>query len=58
MSSNPDEFSLKFQEILHENEPQIFLFSPTERIVYSSKLKFNPTAKRPGYTENNMQKID
>ncbi len=49
---------LKFQEILHENEPQIFLFSPTERIVYSSKLKFNPTAKRPGYTENNMQKID
>ena len=46
----------KFQAILYEEQPQIFLFSPTARIAYQKNLKVNPTVKRPGYNENEIQK--
>lgn len=42
----------KFQRIVYEEQVQIFLFSPLEKIVYSGALELNPSNKRPGYIEN------
>lgn len=59
-TSNDDgartEAYLKFQEILYDNQPQIFFFTPTERIVYNKNLKITTGAKKPGYCENEIQK--
>ena len=42
----------RFQEILHEEVPMIFLWAPTERIAISKKFdNAYPSAVRPGYWE-------
>ena len=43
---------LRFQEILHDQQPQIFLFSPKERLVASSRIQVETGDRRPGYLEN------
>ena len=43
---------LRFQEILYEAQPQIFLFSPKERIIASKRILLEPSIRRPGYLEN------
>jgi len=40
-----------FQQHLYDEQVQIYLFSPLEKIVYRSDLELNPTTRRPGYTE-------
>ncbi len=44
---------LEIQEIIHESQPFIFLFSPQERILMSNNIK-DPlvSTKHPGYFEN------
>ena len=46
---------LKFQEILYEEQPQIFLFSPKQRIIATSRIKMDVSSRRPGYSENMIQ---
>ncbi len=41
-----------FQEHLYEEQVQIYLFSPLEKIAYNSNLELTPTIRRPGYTES------
>ena len=43
---------LRFQEVLYEAQPQIFLFSPKERLITSSRIQLEPSNRRPGYLEN------
>ena len=43
---------LKVQEIMHEDQPVIFLYSPMQKILISKRLNGNTTAKRPGYLAN------
>ncbi len=46
---------LKFQEILHREKVQWFLFSPHTRLVASSKIIVEPSIRRPGYFENTIR---
>lgn len=43
---------LKFQDILYEAQPQIFLFSPKQRIIASTRISIETSSRRPGYAEN------
>lgn len=42
----------RVQEILYEEQPVIFLYAPSERIVGSSKWNMQSTIRRPGYLAN------
>lgn len=42
---------LSFQEIIHEDVPEVFLFSSVQRYIVAKKLKYVLTAERPGYYE-------
>ncbi len=42
----------KFQEILYEQQPVIFLYVPLERIIASKRIELQTTSRRPGYFEN------
>lgn len=46
----------KFQEILYSEQPQIFLFSPKQRIVARTGIVVEPSKRRPGYAENLIRK--
>ena len=43
---------LKLQEVMYEEQPVIFLYSPTEKIVISKDINGSSTSKRPGYLAN------
>ncbi len=45
---------LKVQEIMHQDQPVIFLYSPMQKILISKRLKGTTTAKRPGYLANSF----
>jgi peptide/nickel transport system substrate-binding protein len=48
------ELYFKAQEILHEELPEVFLYSTQSRFVFSNKYDYapySPTAVRPGYLE-------
>lgn len=47
-----DALYLKFQEIVYDEQPAIFLFCPKERIVIAKKFDAKTYFKRPGYFEN------
>lgn len=42
----------KFQEIIYEQQPEIYLYVPLERIIASKKIELQTSARRPGYFEN------
>lgn len=42
----------RVQEILYEEQPVIFLYAPSERIVGSNKWNMTSTVRRPGYLAN------
>ncbi len=42
----------EFQQMVYDAQPCIFLFSPKERFVASTRFHLVPTLKRPGFTEN------
>ncbi len=46
---------LRFQEILYQELPQLFLFSPKQRIIANSRIKMDISSRRPGYSENMIQ---
>ncbi len=43
---------LKLQEVLHDDLPLIFLYSPKEKFVVSKHWKGSTNVKRPGYQAN------
>lgn len=46
---------LRFQEILYNEQPQVFLFSPKQRLIANNRIKFEASSRRPGYAENMIQ---
>ena len=46
----------QFQEQLYSLQPQIFLFSPQERLISSSSIVVEPILRRPGFLENSFRK--
>ncbi len=46
---------LRFQEILYNEQAQLFLFSPKLRLVASNRIKLEASSRRPGYAENMIQ---
>lgn len=54
LSSDRKEAYLKFQEIIHEDQPVIFLYSPLQKMMINSSLEAKTTAKRPGYLANSF----
>ncbi len=42
----------RVQEILYEEQPVIFLYAPSERMVASDRWNITSTARRPGYMAN------
>lgn len=43
------ELYLEFQELIYEEQPYIFLFSPLERIAISKRFEAMASARRPGF---------
>ncbi|MBK9727125.1 MAG: hypothetical protein IPO86_03305 [Saprospiraceae bacterium] len=46
---------LQFQEILYIQQPQIFLFSPKERLIATKRIQLEASSRRPGYLENTIR---
>ncbi len=42
----------KFQQIIYEQQPEIYLYVPLERIIASKKIELVTSPRRPGYFEN------
>jgi len=47
----------KLQELINKDQPVIFLYSPKERIIVSSKLKGSVSSRRPGYLANTFKEV-
>jgi peptide/nickel transport system substrate-binding protein len=41
-----------FQEIIFEQQPEIYLYVPLERIIASKRIELQTSPRRPGYFEN------
>ena len=48
-SKEREDAYLWFQEILYDEQPQIFLFSTMERIAFNKRISCKPTSLKPGY---------
>lgn len=46
----------EFQELIYEEQPYIFLFTPLERIAISRRFEAKATARRPGFLVNTFIK--
>jgi len=46
----------RFQEILYENQPMIFLFSPADRVVVSKRFDFEPSSISPNVDFNALER--
>jgi ABC-type transport system substrate-binding protein len=44
----------RFQKIVYENQPMVFLFSPTDRLVVSKRLEFEPKSISPNLNFNDL----
>ena len=45
------------QKVINEDQPAIFLYAPTEKIVINRKWEATATVKRPGYMANTFKLI-
>lgn len=45
---------LQFQEVIYQEQPYIFLFSPLERIAISKRFDAQASARRPGFFVNDF----
>ena len=45
----------RIQEIIQDEQPMVFLFAPSETIVYNNKIDLVISSRRPGYFENTAQ---
>lgn len=49
------QYYLDFQKAIYELQPQIYLFSPNERLLVNSRIVMNTIHRRPGYLENTIR---
>lgn len=54
-ANDRDPLYRRFQEIIYENQPMVFLFSPTTRLVVSKRLNYSTTSLAPGLDFNAME---
>jgi peptide/nickel transport system substrate-binding protein len=47
---------MRLQEIMYEDQPVIFLYSPKQKIITNNNIEATATAKRPGYLANTFHK--
>ena len=47
-----DQWYKKFQEIIYEQQPAIYLYVPLERIIATKRIQLQTSVRRPGYFEN------
>ncbi len=45
----------EFQELVYDEQPYVFLFSPLERIAISRRFEAQPSARRPGFIVNGFK---
>ena len=45
----------ELQEILYDDQPSIFLYSPVDKIAISNRIKATTSSKRPGYMANTFE---
>lgn len=45
----------RFQEIVYETQPMIFLFSPDDRVVVSKRFEYEPTSASPNLDFNALE---
>ncbi|WP_168797555.1 ABC transporter substrate-binding protein [Neolewinella litorea] len=45
----------RFQEIIYDNQPMIFLYSPFDRLVVSKRLEYAPTSLAPNVNFNTLR---
>lgn len=48
----------RFQEIVYENQPMIFLVSPVDRVVVSRRFEFEPNSISPNVYFNDLTQAD
>ncbi len=46
---------LKLQEVMYEDQPAIFLYSPLMKFIINNKIAATTTSKRPGYLPNTFK---
>lgn len=51
-SEDRHDLYLELQEIIYEEQPVVFLYSPNEKIAVSKDIQAKGTSKRPGYLAN------
>ncbi|MFT5998908.1 MAG: ABC-type transport system substrate-binding protein [Neolewinella sp.] len=54
-ASSRDPLYHRFQEIIYENQPMVFLFNPAKRLVVSKRFKYSTTSLDPGLDYNAME---
>jgi peptide/nickel transport system substrate-binding protein len=54
-ASDRDPLYRRFQDIIYENQPMVFLFSPAKRLVVSKRFKYSTTSLSPGLDYNAME---
>jgi peptide/nickel transport system substrate-binding protein len=54
-ASDRDPLYRRFQDIIYENQPMVFLFSPAKRLVVSKRFKYSTTSLAPGLDYNAME---
>jgi peptide/nickel transport system substrate-binding protein len=47
-----DQWFKKFQEIIYDHQPAIYLYVPLERIIAAKRIQLQTSSRRPGYFEN------
>lgn len=55
---NPQErtkYYLEFQKTLYEDQPVVFLYAPTDKILVSNLFEASACSKRPGYLANTFK---
>jgi len=52
------EYYIELQELMYEDQPAVFLYSPLQKIMISKRLKATTTSKRPGYMANTFTLAD
>jgi peptide/nickel transport system substrate-binding protein len=45
----------RFQEIIYDEQPAIFVFSPQEKAILNKRFELPNIVKKPGYVEGRMK---
>lgn len=54
-SKTRNEYYMKLQKVMYDDQPVIFLYNPTEKMILDNKWEGKSTMKRPGYLANTFK---